>query len=71
MTATVVTVREDSLIEDAIELAVTKEVRHLVVVNDVSPDRPVGMLTSFDLVYWFVTQGKRQEASGASRNTPS
>ncbi|MFQ5992939.1 MAG: FAD-dependent oxidoreductase [Nitrospiraceae bacterium] len=71
MTAPVITVREDALIDDAIELAATKEVRHLVVVNDVSPDRPVGMLTSFDLVYWFVTQGKRQEASGASRNTPS
>ena len=63
MTSPVVTVPEDATFDEAIRLAVTHEVRRLVVVNDTTPDRPTGMITPLDVIDWFTIHQSEREAA--------
>ncbi len=63
MKSPVITVREDTLIDDVIQVARTQDVRRLVVVTDALPDRPIGMLSLIDIVYWFTVHYKDREAA--------
>ena len=62
MKSPVITVREDAVFNEAIHLAVTNEIRRLVVVSDVAPDRPAGMLTPLDVMAWFTAHQSKREA---------
>lgn len=52
MSRPVVTLRADSPLEEAVHAARDNDVRRLVVVEDGAPDRPVGMLSPFDVLGW-------------------
>ena len=64
MKSPVITVPEDAMFDEAIRLAVTHEIRRLVVVSGAAPDRPAGMVTVLDVIGWFTThQSKKEEAA--------
>jgi CBS domain-containing protein len=62
MKSPVVTVREDAMFDEAIRLAVTHEIRRLVVVSGATPDRPAGMVTPLDVIDWFTAHQSEREA---------
>ncbi len=63
MNSPVITVREDAVFDEAIRLAVTHEIRRVVVVSDAAPDRPAGMLTPLDVMDWFTAHQSKREAA--------
>ena len=63
MKSPVITVREDAAFDEAIRLAVTHEIRRMVVVSDAAPDRPAGMLTVLDVMDWFTAHQSAREAA--------
>ncbi len=69
MKSPVITAREDTSIDEVIQLARTNEVRRLVVVSDASPDRPIGMLTYIDIVHWFTAHHRDQPAASSQGRT--
>jgi NADH:ubiquinone reductase (H+-translocating) len=65
MKSPVITVREDGVFDEAIRLAVTYEIRRLVVVSGTAPNRPAGMLTPLDVVNWYIA-GRSERGAGVS-----